>query len=386
MKKTGFIRYAEKIFQSQPSFRADLGNDRHFEPATLYGFLDSLKGKFPSGSLAVKLAGSSAEGRPVNVVTLGNGSIPVLLWSQMHGDEPTATAAIADILLYFTQHTSDEEVHILFSSLTLHFLPLVNPDGASRRQRRNAQNIDVNRDALALQSPEGILLKKMQQTIKPVFGFNLHDQELSTVGSSRELTSLALLAPAHDEEKSDNDVRTKAKQLAAAFASSMNLFIEGKIAKYDDAFEPRAFGDSYQKSGTSTLLVESGHARNDPQKEFLRRLNVTGILSALFSIATGEYLQAPIETYTTLPFNSKRAYEKILRNVTVRLNSGGIIRADLGLSSQVDTHSEPPLKLVDIGDLSTFAGLDERDMKGLTVSQNDLRIGEPLGPPILNRL
>ena len=304
----------------------------------------------------------------------------------MHGDESTATAAIADMLLYFSQHPTDEEVKRLFSALTLHFLPLVNPDGAARRQRRNAQNIDVNRDAVALQTPEGSLLKSMQHSLQPVFGFNLHDQELSTVGSPPELTALALLAPAFDQEKSDNEVRVKAKHLAACFAEAMNLFIEGKIAKYDDAFEPRAFGDSFQKWGTSTLLVESGHLKDDPQKELLRRLNVTGLLSSLYAIASGEFLQTAMETYDALPFNSKRAYEKILRNVGIQTASGERFQADLGLSSQVDTHSEPPLKLVDIGDLSTFTALEEFDGKDLVVTQTDLRIGEPVSPPILKHL
>ena len=43
----------------------------------------------------------------------------------------------------------------ILSSLTLYIVPMLNPDGAARFQRRNAQQIDVNRDALSLQTPEG---------------------------------------------------------------------------------------------------------------------------------------------------------------------------------------------------------------------------------------
>ena len=36
--------------------------------------------------------------------------------------------------------------------------------------------IDMNRDALALQTPEGRLLKQLVFDLKPDFGFNLHDK------------------------------------------------------------------------------------------------------------------------------------------------------------------------------------------------------------------
>jgi hypothetical protein len=41
--------------------------------------------------------GESLEGRSINLLTVGQGPFRVLLWSQMHGDEPTATAALFDL-------------------------------------------------------------------------------------------------------------------------------------------------------------------------------------------------------------------------------------------------------------------------------------------------
>jgi hypothetical protein len=81
----------------------------------------------------------------------------------------------------------------------------------------------------------------------------------------------------------------KSKHAASVFAEVMNKFIQGKITKYDDTFEPRAFGDNMQRWGTSTLLVESGHMLKDPNKNFIRKLNFVGILSTLYAIATSEY-------------------------------------------------------------------------------------------------
>ncbi|HEX5764207.1 MAG TPA: hypothetical protein VFY27_01470, partial [Woeseiaceae bacterium] len=58
--------------------------------------------------------GRSVEGRPLRHVSWGGGNTPVLLWSQMHGDESTASMAIADLFRFLgenpqhpiVQHTS----------------------------------------------------------------------------------------------------------------------------------------------------------------------------------------------------------------------------------------------------------------------------------------
>ncbi|MFT6735369.1 MAG: murein tripeptide amidase MpaA [Polaribacter sp.] len=53
---------------------------------------------------------------------------------------------------------------------------MLNPDGAELEPRVNAPGIDINRDAKALQSPEGRLLLSLAEQINPQFGFNLHSQ------------------------------------------------------------------------------------------------------------------------------------------------------------------------------------------------------------------
>ena len=37
----------------------------------------------------------------------------------------------------------------MLDNLTIHVVPMLNPDGAERYQRRNVQDIDINRDARA---------------------------------------------------------------------------------------------------------------------------------------------------------------------------------------------------------------------------------------------
>lgn len=347
---------------------------RSFSPEFYASIVDETGG---NGFLEVSTVGRSFEGRPIRLIEVGSGRIRVLLWSQMHGDESTATMAIADILRFLASTRQDETISGILSNLRLQFLPILNPDGAARFKRRTAQGIDMNRDALALSSPEARILKQLQHDLQPGFGFNLHDQELSTVGTTKELTAIALLAPASDPQQTVNFVRARALSVAAVFASAMQDMVPGRVCRYDDTFEPRAFGDNMQRWGTSTVLVESGHAREDPSKDVIRKLNFVGILTSLLSIATGGWETVSPDLYHRLPFNGKKAYDVIVRNVVIDHGDGRATPADLGVSYQVDTHSELPPKLVDIGDLRTYLGLKEIDAEAKPVSASVLRIGEP---------
>lgn len=376
-KEKGYsaIEYSKILWENYDNFRCPDFKERHFPPEVLYNYLNSLHKRSPD-TLAIVLEGRSFEDREIYRIKCGTGSINVLLWSQMHGDEPIATMSICDILNFMISINEDINIKKILNTLTLHFIPMVNPDGAFRVQRRNALNIDINRDALTLTAPESFLLKEIHKKIKPKFGFNLHDQELSTVGNSKLISGMSLLAPAFDEERTDNDTRKNAKKIATIFNKILQEYIPGRVTKYDDSYEPRAFGDNMQKWGTSTLLIESGHDINDPEKEVIRKLNFVGILSTLFSIATDEYSTINYNEYENLPLNGKRAYDVIIRNVTVEQKGKKGIKVDLAISCQVDTHSEFPPKLVNVGDLQNYIGLKEINATGKIISPEILRINE----------
>jgi hypothetical protein len=366
--------YSQHLFEEYETYQTSSFSKRHFPPETLYKVLQRLTTN-SNKLLDLRQAGESFEKRPIYLITTGTGQTKVLLWSQMHGDESTATMAICDILKYLITSRSEAVTAKILSSLTLYFLPMLNPDGAQRTQRRTAQGIDINRDALALATPEAALLNQLQHGLQPQFGLNLHDQELSTINTTKELTALALLAPAYDVAKSENEVRRRAKHLAGYIADMLKLIIPGNLARYDDGFEPRAFGDNMQKWGTSTVLIESGHAMNDPEKESIRKINAVALLSSFYAISTGEYLNSAVEDYERLPSNGKRAYDVIIRSATIDYGNTGKTTADLGISYQVDTHTIETPSLVDLGDLHTFVGLKEIDGNAVTLPASALVLG-----------
>lgn len=318
-----------------------------------------------SERLRVADVGHSMQGRELRTLTFGNGPVTVLLWSQMHGDESTATMALADIFAWLAAPGSDGLRDRLGEQLTITFLPMLNPDGAERFQRENAAGIDINRDARRLSTAEGQTLKMLQERLRPQFGFNLHDQNARTrVGREGKQAGIALLAPAADAERTWGPVRSRARLVAAGIAANLESVIPGRVAKYDDAFNPRAFGDLMQTWGTSTVLIESGALPDDPQKQELRKLNVAAIIGALNAIATEEYTGADPNAYERLPFNTGGAYDLLVRGADLVVPGAPPLRADVAINYD-DPVAREGGRVREVGDLSAVVAIDTVDATGL---------------------
>jgi hypothetical protein len=149
---------------------------------------------------------------------------------------------------------------------------------------------------------------------------------------------------------------------------TLSNYIPGYIAKYSDEFEPRAFGDNFQKWGTSTILIESGGWKDDPEKQQIRKMNFIGILSALKSIADESYKEEPNSTYDSIPFNDKFIMDLLLKNLaykcgdTTQIIDIGINRDEVNKAGAKDFYYKS--KIEDVGDLSVFYGYDELDLTG----------------------
>ena len=330
-------------------------------------FWSAVEHSIHAPALRYETIGRSMLGRDIRAVTFGNGPTRVLLWSQMHGDEATATMALADLFRFFAEGTSSPLHHRLARGLTVAFVPMLNPDGAELFQRQNAIGIDVNRDARRLVTPEARALKALRDRLEPQFGFNLHDQSARTrAGRDGPASGIALLPPAYDEPKSYNDVRARARLVAATLARAFAFEIPDRVAKYDDEFNPRAFGDLMQQWGTSTVLIESGALPDDPQKQRLRALNAAAILVALDAIATGGYARADPDWYERLPFNAGGAYDLLVRGGRLVLGDGTPTLVDLAINHD-DAVARTGGRIRDVGDLADVIAIDTVDLNGLYI-------------------
>ena len=322
----------------------------------------------------VATVGKSIGGKDLSLISIGSGKTNVFLWSQMHGDEPTATQAIFDILNFFNSPDFKVEKEAILANLTVHFLPMLNPDGAELFQRRNLLGIDINRDALRLQSPESKTLKRVRDSLDADFGFNLHDQSTYYNAERTEKpATISYLAPAYNYEKDINETRGNAMKIIVFMNDILQKYALGQVGRYNDDFEPRAFGDNIQKWGTSTILIESGGYPEDIEKQEIRKLNYTSILSAIYTIAKKSYETISIEEYEKIPENDRKLFDLKITGVNYNL-MGNNYTIDLGINQvEVDYPEHNTFwyssRVLDQGDLSTYYGYETLDASEYTIQQ-----------------
>jgi len=184
------------------------------------------------------------------------------------------------------------------------------------------------------------------------------------VGTSDRLAAIALLAPPYGPSREDNAVRARAKRVAAVVRMAAEPLVAGHVARYDDTFNPRAFGDLMQSWGTSTVLIESGGWRNDPEKQYLRRVNFVALLAALDAIATGAYAAADPARYEELPENGRSVNDLLVRGSTVVVPGLEPYRADVTVNF-ADPLARRGGRIVEVGDLAEAAARDTIDATGL---------------------
>jgi len=85
--------------------------------------------------------GTSVRGRPLEAVILGRDAhLTVLVLGGIHGDEPkSVTVALRLLGLLITNRAARSGARWVV-------VPVVNPDGYERRKRRNANQVDINRN------------------------------------------------------------------------------------------------------------------------------------------------------------------------------------------------------------------------------------------------
>lgn len=340
------------LLENYTEFAESVIQNRFCKHADLIKLIEQL----PNDTFKVSIVGHSVELRSLNLIEWGNGPVKVFLWSQMHGDEATGTMALFDLINFLQLEVYTDQIELLRKRCTLYLLPMVNPDGAERFTRRNAQQIDINRDFIKAVAPETQALKNTQAAIKPDFGFNLHDQNTlwSVCGTTKPAT-ISYLAPAYDKQLSTNRIRKNAMLVIAEMYKILNPILPEQIGLFDDEYEVRAFGDNFQLTGTSTILIEAGGYKNDEEKQEIRKYYFLSILAGLDAIATAEYQQFSLKDYISIPKNNKEIFHILIHGVMLK---GVSVSIGLNYDEIPNSDGSATLKkysIQDIGDLDLLS-------------------------------
>jgi hypothetical protein len=317
--------------------------------------------------LKVSEAGRSYANREIYQVEFGNGPVKVFLWSQMHGDEPTATSALLDMFTVLQNNRDKDWVKNIEKTVTIRAVPMLNPDGAEFYQRRNLQGIDINRDAATLQTPEARLLKKLRDEWSPHIGFNLHNQNaLTTAGRTSKQAAISFLVVYGDAAKTGGEGHDRNKRLVSAMTLAIQPYIPGHIGRYGDEWTPTAFGDNFSAWGTPVILIETGglHGRDEM---FLVKMNFIAMMTALKALADGSEKNFDPANYETLPANSSGSlYYFIFRNAAIidRANPDSSVTGDIAVNiDRRRAEFVAPAYVRQVGNLSAYSGLAEFDLK-----------------------
>lgn len=144
-------------------------------------FLEDLEAS--SERVALHEVGTSGEGRPINLMTIGSpapkspediaeGSF-ILFNCSIHGNEPSGREGCLQLARDMST-TSDPAWNRLLRQTTVGFI-YTNPDGWVADTRGNADGTDVNRDFMALETPEAQALATVIRDWNPDVLNDLHE-------------------------------------------------------------------------------------------------------------------------------------------------------------------------------------------------------------------
>lgn len=276
--------------------------------------IEPLYFKLKNSEIKTKIIGESEHGRAIYQLKLGFGEKRILIWSQMHGNESTGTKAVFDFLNFIQQFPTHDITTEILNNCSITIVPMLNPDGAQAYTRVNANDIDLNRDAVSLKAKESKLLRTILEDVNPHFCFNLHDQRtIFGVEGTQNPATLSFLAPSEEETRKITEGRKETMNVIVAMNELLQEIIPNHIGRYTDEFYPTATGDNFQKLGHNTILIEAGHYKDDYAREEVRKFNFYALLQGIYHISTNNDFSS-YQDYLAIPNNVKNFYDVIYRS------------------------------------------------------------------------
>ena len=211
------------------------------------------------GRLALEAGAAPSRGGAIHLLTLGRGDRRVLLWSQMHGDEPSATPGAARP----RRHPARRRDPAARDARAAHAADRADAEPRRRRALRAAQRAGHRRQPRRAGARDAGGAAA-QAAARPLLTPSSASTCTTRTGAPRSATpasspSIALLAVAGDPQGTlTPGPRAREARRVAARADARPPFVPGGVARYDEDWNPRAFGDNLTAWGTPVVLIESG--------------------------------------------------------------------------------------------------------------------------------
>jgi len=341
-------------YQKNPNFP-----NRYISPESLYNFIRENLSDY------VSEIGKSTLGLPIYNFSYGTGSINKLAWSQMHGNESNTTHCMLD--LWYSLESQPELKEEVFSKISLDFIFMLNPDGSKVWTRRNALDVDMNRDYLQGASCEMQLLKEIAFSKKYDYGFNLHEQRTLFSTDGKNPATLSFLAPSQDFDRTVTETRKKSMAVISEIYEALKTQIPNQIARYSDEFYPTSTGDNLMKAGISVVLFDGGHFPNDYQRFGTRKYYTIALYTALSTIGKLENDTLGFERYFEIPENKESHFDIIYRNLKLNTDFECILDVAVQFKEEIREGNKEisfvPI-VVEVGDLHRKKGWKEIDCTG----------------------
>ena len=338
----------------------------------IFPLLESFKNVFEITEI-----GKSVQQRPIHQVKIGTGKTKILMWSQMHGNEPTTTKGLFDFFNFLSKDS--ELAQQIKNKYTLLCIPMLNPDGAFAYTRENANSVDLNRDAYLASQPEMKLLRILYEEFKPDYCYNLHDQRtiFGTEGFNLPAT-MSFLAPAFNNDRDYNEVRMKAIVIINKMNRVLQEYIPYQIGRFDDSYNVNCTGDYFTTQNTPTILFEAGHFQMDYGRDESRKYVFISLLSSLLDNYENVIVDNELDNYLRIPQNNKRFFDFIYKNVKIIDNS---VEKIINFAAQYDEVLENneiyfKAKISKVSDLEEYSGHTEYDCESMLFSENGINIPE----------
>ena len=338
----------------------------------IFPLLESFKNVFEITEI-----GKSVQQRPIHQVKIGTGKTKILMWSQMHGNEPTTTKGLFDFFNFLSKDS--ELAQQIKNKYTLLCIPMLNPDGALAYTRENANSVDLNRDAYLASQPEMKLLRILYEEFKPDYCYNLHDQRtiFGTEGFNLPAT-MSFLAPAFNDDRDYNEVRMKAIVIINKMNRALQEYIPYQIGRFDDSYNVNCTGDYFTTQNTPTILFEAGHFQMDYGRDESRKYVFISLLSSLLDNYENVIVDNELDNYLRIPQNNKRFFDFIYKNVKIIDNS---VEKIINFAAQYDEVLENneiyfKAKISKVSDLEEYSGHTEYDCESMLFLENGINIPE----------